>query len=108
MTTPGAPKILPCPSCRTDFVVGVEKCGACGVALTGPAAVELWRIDQELERLQSRRAAALERLRAVGRPGAPSTSSPDLADVYASAATVRVPIPPAGGIGSTGFARPAP
>lgn len=57
-----APTLL-CPSCQSGFRPPVAACPTCGLALTGPLAVELWQTEQQLTELQNRRAELLTQLR---------------------------------------------
>ncbi len=67
------PDATRCPDCRA-VLAGTGACGACGLALTGPAATRLWQVDVELLRLDDRRTSLLaERVRLLAslRTGAP-------------------------------------
>lgn len=46
---------LPCPSCRVPLPPAAQICPSCGLTLTGSAAAQLWRTDQQLLALQRRR-----------------------------------------------------
>jgi hypothetical protein len=64
----------------------VASCPTCGLALTGPLAVELWHTEQQLTELQNRRAELLTQLRqgvGVDRPfvGGAAVSSDQAPDV---------------------------
>lgn len=52
-----------CPSCDAALPPVPGGCPACGLPLTGPAAVELWQVDQQLDALQRRRTVLLTALR---------------------------------------------
>src|SRR3954454_22156709 len=57
MTSPiaGPP---PCPSCGAPLA-GTPTCASCGLRLTGPEAVRLWEVDQQLFALDGQRADLL-------------------------------------------------
>src|SRR5688500_2664457 len=52
-----------CPDCGRPHGGGV-RCAGCGLALTGPLAVELWDVETSIARLGARRSAIIARLRA--------------------------------------------
>lgn len=89
-TTPAASRNAPagplgCPSCGAALPTGAYACTSCGLGLVGPAAAELWRIDQQLVTLHRRRHELIDWLRRQP-PSAP---------------------PPPGAAGTTGAARPS-
>ncbi|MQY05802.1 SCO7613 C-terminal domain-containing membrane protein [Actinomadura macrotermitis] len=48
--------LTPCPGCRTPLpALARPSCPLCGLAVDGPAAYELWTVDQQLDRLARRR-----------------------------------------------------
>jgi hypothetical protein len=84
----------PCPDCRAPLT-GAAACGSCGLRLTGPEAVRLWEVDQQLFALDHQRTDLLaERggLLAALRPGtaiAPAVSGvpPTAAPIWQSPVT---------------------
>src|SRR4051794_29349486 len=94
MTSPiaGPP---PCPNCGAPLA-GTPTCASCGLRLTGPEAVRLWEVDQQLFALDDQRTDLLvERglLLAALRPdagfapaGQATTTSPAATDPYAVSA----------------------
>src|SRR6478735_10112810 len=112
------PRTLSCPSCGADFVVGASRCGSCDLPLTGPLAVRLWEIDQELDQLNARRRVVLESLRtgesptaaaaaayaarptvatAAGSSSAYSGANVGRSDPWSGAPAARAPSAPSGG-----------
>jgi hypothetical protein len=75
------PPTVLCPSCGAPLPRLPHACQACGLSLTGPAAVELWNVDQQLSALRQRRGVLLTQLRnapgsAVGlRPAPPRAAA---------------------------------
>ncbi|WP_370246588.1 SCO7613 C-terminal domain-containing membrane protein [Nocardioides sp.] len=71
---------LGCPQCGVPLPGVVEACGSCGIRLTGPRAIRLWQVDQQLVRLTSERARLIEELMrpvaAAGVPGRPGVPPP--------------------------------
>ena len=57
---------VPCPSCGQPVVAPCASCGTCGIRLTGPDAVRLWEVDQQLATLGGERRELL----AVSKQGA--------------------------------------
>ena len=70
MTSQTQHTTVPCPSCGQPVLAPCVSCGTCGVSLTGPDAVRLWQVDQQLAALGGERRELLARLRAQG-TGAP-------------------------------------
>ena len=76
---PARPTVL-CPSCSTPLRQEAAGCVMCGLSLTGPAAAELWEVDQQLSTLWQRRGLLLTQLRtasgaAVGLSRVPASTS---------------------------------
>src|SRR4051794_3471885 len=62
-----------CPGCGAETPAGTVRCELCRIRLTGELAMQLWRLDQELATLTSRRVHLVDLLRrddvpAVARP----------------------------------------
>src|SRR4051794_3502817 len=62
-----------CPGCGAETPAGSVRCELCRIRLTGELAMQLWRLDQELATLTSRRVHLVDLLRrddvpAVARP----------------------------------------
>jgi hypothetical protein len=55
---------IPCPSCGAALPAAPVACPACHLPLTGPEAVRLWQLDQQLSSLQTERVALIQALRA--------------------------------------------
>lgn len=51
--------VFSCPNCGTSLAVGTTTCGQCQIRLTGPDAVRLWEVDQELGALNAERRALI-------------------------------------------------
>ena len=60
-----------CPNCETPLPVGSTACGRCQIRLTGPDAVRLWHVDQEIGALRVERKALLAALNGSGVRTAP-------------------------------------
>jgi hypothetical protein len=69
-------KLIPCPDCRAELAVGSASCPECGIRLTGPDAVRLWAVDQQLERYAAERVQLIERLRQPAAPVPPAVGQP--------------------------------
>lgn len=67
-----------CPSCSAPLPERALACPTCGLALTGPAAAELWRVDQQIGGLLRRRSELLTQLHpsAPPPPGRPAVVPP--------------------------------
>lgn len=72
---PGPPE-LGCPSCGRTLAPGTRLCPSCGLGLTGPAAAELWRTDQQLLVLQRHRRELVDWLRRHPPVDAPPATQP--------------------------------
>ena len=59
------PPTVPCPSCGAALTPAAGRCPACRLSLEGPAAAELWAVDQQLAALQQRRSALLAALQSA-------------------------------------------
>lgn len=53
---------FPCPQCGVVIATGSPACASCGIRLTGPLAVRLWRMDRDLAALMHERAVLCRRL----------------------------------------------
>ena len=62
---------IPCPSCGASLPPAPLACPACHLPLTGPEAVRLWQLDQQLASLQTERLSLIGALRARGTTPAP-------------------------------------
>lgn len=65
---------IPCPSCGATLPPSPVVCPACQLPLTGPEAVQLWQLDQQLASLQTERLALIGALRARGTTTVPAPS----------------------------------
>lgn len=61
-TADATPATFPCPECGAVLATGTPVCGTCGIRLTGPLAVRLWQVDQQLKSLQGERTTLRRRL----------------------------------------------
>lgn len=87
---------IPCPSCGAALPAAPEACPACHLPLTGPEAVQLWQLDQQLASLQSERVALIQVLRARGAAAGSEPHSPR--PVRGHVATLDRPATTAGGV----------
>lgn len=62
------PPTVRCPSCGGSLSPGAPRCPVCGLSLVGPAAVELWQVDQRLAGLRQRRTVLLAALQTPPQP----------------------------------------
>src|SRR4051794_32805487 len=58
-----------CPGCGAETPAGSVRCELCRIRLTGELAMQLWRLDQELATLTSRRVHLVDLLRRDDAPG---------------------------------------
>lgn len=73
------PSTVLCPSCSAPLPAAPRGCQACGLSLTGPAAVELWEVDQQLAALRQRREVLLTGLRTALDPDVGTSPAPPTA-----------------------------
>lgn len=73
--SPSLPTV-PCPSCGAALPPAADRCRACGVSLAGPAAEELWQVDQQLAVLRQRRIVLLAALQSTPQPAVPGPTMP--------------------------------
>lgn len=68
------PPTVRCPSCGGSLPPGARSCPVCELSLVGPAAAELWEVDQQLAALRRRRTVLLAALQTPPQPvdGAPA------------------------------------
>lgn len=62
------PPTVPCPVCGAALSPATSRCPACGLSLVGPAAAELWEVDQQLAALRGRRGVLLAALQNASEP----------------------------------------
>lgn len=67
------PLAFGCPSCGTSLTVGTTTCGRCRLRLTGPDAVRLWEVDQQIGALSAERKVLIGALSGSG--GLPASSA---------------------------------
>ncbi|HXH80771.1 SCO7613 C-terminal domain-containing membrane protein [Nocardioides sp.] len=60
-----------CPNCGTSLTVGTTTCGRCQIRLTGPEAVRLWEVDQQIGALSAERKVLIGALTGSGGRPAP-------------------------------------
>lgn len=51
-----------CPNCATSLAAGSPSCSSCGIRLTGPLALRLWHVGQQVDALEREGGALRQRL----------------------------------------------
>lgn len=94
-TNPHQAPPFDCPNCAAELPAGSPACHACGIRLTGPLALRLWHVGQEVDRLVRERDGLRTRLLAPPDAEEQRLTGVPLPQAAPAASTVpRTPYPP--------------